>query len=88
VISCDTGPMHMARALGTRVIALFGPSDPQRTGPYQGRVIQKLNNCSNRIHHMHLIPCNRRNCSIPLCMEAIKPSDVIDEIEKNDWDSH
>ena len=86
VISCDTGPMHLARALGSRVIALFGPSDPQRTGPYQGRVIQKLNNCSNRIHYMQPVPCNRRNCRIPLCMQAIKPSDVIDKMEKTDRD--
>jgi ADP-heptose:LPS heptosyltransferase len=84
VISCDTGPMHLARALGTEVIALFGPSDPIRTGPYQCRVIQKSNNCSYQIHDMHPIPCNSRNCSNPLCMKAIKPSDVIDKIEKAD----
>ena len=40
-ISCDTGPMHLARALGTPLIALFGPSNPHRTGPYKGLVIKK-----------------------------------------------
>ena len=34
VISCDTGPMHLACALGTPVVALFGPADPRRTGPW------------------------------------------------------
>lgn len=29
----DTGPMHMAQAVGSRVLALFGPTDPQRLGP-------------------------------------------------------
>jgi heptosyltransferase-1 len=33
-IGCDTGPMHLAAAAGTRVLALFGPADPRRTGPW------------------------------------------------------
>ncbi len=34
VVTCDTGPMHIAVARGARVIALFGPGEPRRTGPY------------------------------------------------------
>lgn len=34
VISNDTGPMHLAAAVGTPVIALFGPTDPALVGPY------------------------------------------------------
>lgn len=34
VIGADTGPLHLAAALGTRVIGLFGPTDPRRNGPY------------------------------------------------------
>jgi len=30
----DTGPMHLAVAVGTRVVTLFGPTDPKRNGPY------------------------------------------------------
>ena len=34
VVSGDTGPMHLAAALGRPVVALFGPADPARTGPW------------------------------------------------------
>jgi len=33
-VGCDTGPMHLAGALGCPVVALFGPADERRTGPY------------------------------------------------------
>ncbi|MFT5291434.1 MAG: heptosyltransferase-1 [Planctomycetota bacterium] len=33
-IGCDTGPMHMAAAVGTPCVVLFGPADPERTGPF------------------------------------------------------
>jgi heptosyltransferase-1 len=34
VISADTGPLHLAAALGTPVVGLYGPTDPARNGPY------------------------------------------------------
>ena len=34
MISNDTGPMHVAAALGKPVVAIFGPTEPRRTGPY------------------------------------------------------
>lgn len=35
VVGGDTGPVHLAVALGTPVVALFGPTDPARNGPYR-----------------------------------------------------
>lgn len=41
VIAADTGPLHLAAALGTRVVALFGATDPARNGPLpHGVVVQ------------------------------------------------
>jgi heptosyltransferase-1 len=34
LVAGDTGPLHLAVALGTPVIALYGPTDPARNGPY------------------------------------------------------
>jgi heptosyltransferase I len=34
VIGADTGPLHLADALGTKVVGLYGPTDPRRNGPY------------------------------------------------------
>lgn len=39
VVACDSGPLHLAVALGTPVVGLYGPTDPARNGPYGGRDI-------------------------------------------------
>jgi heptosyltransferase I len=64
LITTDTGPMHIAAAMGCRVIALFGPTDPRRTGPYgQGHeVIRADVGCS---------PCFKKKCDHMSCMKQI-----------------
>jgi len=66
VITTDSGPMHLACAVGTPVIALFGPTDPARTGPYGlGHTIVRSNlPCS---------PCFLKKCSTTKCMKDITP---------------
>jgi lipopolysaccharide heptosyltransferase I len=39
IIGGDTGPLHLAIALGTPAVALFGPTDPARNGPYRSDAI-------------------------------------------------
>jgi heptosyltransferase-1 len=46
VVAADTGPLHLAAALGTPVVALFGPTDPARNGPVPNGAI--LRNASDK----------------------------------------
>ncbi len=71
VISGDTGPMHIAVAMKSNVIALFGPTSPALTGPYGSgnyKVIQKDVGCE--------IPCYEVECNNRKCMDAITVEDV------------
>ena len=45
-IGGDTGPLHLAIALGVPVVAIFGPTDPARNGPYGGRSVVLRNPAS------------------------------------------
>ena len=75
LVACDTGPMHVAAAQGTPVVALFGPADPRRTGPWgdNHRVVRQLPPCA---------PCNRKHCNQPrhACMEDIQVEHVLEEV--------
>lgn len=76
LLTNDSGPMHMAAALGTPLVALFGSTSEVVTGPYQtGTVIHKHVECS---------PCYQRVCPIDFrCMKRIETDEVYDEIMKN-----
>ena len=71
-IGCDTGPLHIAAALETPCVALFGASDPSRTGPYgqAAGIVARPAPCS---------PCRRRTCNVHghPCMRDISVELVI-----------
>ncbi|MGB9601390.1 MAG: glycosyltransferase family 9 protein [Limisphaerales bacterium] len=77
IIANDTGPMHIAAALKKPVVAIFGPTEPRRTGPYgfpQG-VVQASLPC---------IPCFKRKCKNPIeleCMRLVTPEMVLGKIQ-------
>jgi heptosyltransferase-1 len=50
-IGGDTGPMHLAAAVGVPVVALFGPTDPRRNGPYGTRSVVLRSELSRTSHH-------------------------------------
>ncbi len=75
VISADSGPMHIAAAVGTRVVALFGPTSAQITGPYPLEnhiVIQKEVGCK--------VPCYDSACKDYRCMKAISVGEVAEKL--------
>lgn len=79
VVTHDTGPLHMAAATGTKVIALFGPTPAHRFAPRNAVVLEtKTEKC----------PCydvygNFTACSEPECMKAITVDMVLDRIKNS-----
>ncbi len=76
VVTNDTAPVHLASALGTRVIALYGPNTPVAYGPLgaQGVALYQELGCS---------PCIRNSnaktsfCRVPICLSSIDPAAVL-----------
>lgn len=75
VIATDTGPMHLAAAVGTPVVALFGATAPWRTGPFgKGHeVVHAGWPCS---------PCFRKRCDTRECMSHISVDQVFDAVTR------
>jgi 3-deoxy-D-manno-octulosonic-acid transferase/heptosyltransferase-1 len=75
VVSTDSGPAHIAAAAGARVVALFGPTAPWRTGPFGNghQIVRTDLKCS---------PCFERECPTKACMEDITVSDVLEGIDR------
>lgn len=77
VVSGDSGPMHIAVAVGANVIAIFGPTSPAVTGPYgRGKytVLRGDVTCD--------IPCYDASCRDNRCMKAVNPHVVLKAIEE------
>lgn len=75
LVTTDSGPMHLAAAVRTRAVALFGPTDPARTGPYGPghRVIRRELPC---------MPCFRKHCEDPRCMTEISVNEVFSAVKE------
>jgi lipopolysaccharide heptosyltransferase II len=75
-VSNDSGPMHLAGAVGTPVVAFFGPTDPGRTGPSgsPARVLDRYVFCS---------PCFRTECPYRHeCLREIAVEDAVRAVEE------
>ncbi|MFH1355271.1 MAG: lipopolysaccharide heptosyltransferase II [Candidatus Omnitrophota bacterium] len=76
-ITADTGPLHIANAVGAKkIIAIFGPTAPEITGPYPLKnvtILRKDIGCR--------IPCYEVKCKNNRCMKAVIVDDLIKEIK-------
>jgi ADP-heptose:LPS heptosyltransferase len=75
LVGIDSGPTHIAAAVGTPVVALYGPTDPAVTGP-QGP------DCIVLRREMPCSPCRKPTCADRLCMAAISPEEVVEAAAK------
>ena len=77
LVTVDTGTMHLATALGTPVVALFGPTDPALTGPYlktaRGSVLAAGVGCQPCVN----TPLQKR-CAFNRCMSEIPAGQVLE----------
>lgn len=72
----DSGPMHLAAAVGTPVVAIFGSTEPRHTGPRGPghRVLRQPVDCS---------PCYRKECPTDLrCMRAVTVDQAADALRE------
>ena len=74
-LSADSAPLHIASAMKTPFVGLFGPTDPKRHIPPSETciVIDKNLKCS---------PCYKPRCSKKRCMKSISPQEVLEAIKK------
>jgi len=78
VVTNDSGPMHLAAAVGTPVVAIFGPTDPALTGPYgKGHTVLRA--------ALPCAPCFNGRCTNPdsmACMKGISVAEVLAAVQK------
>lgn len=76
LVTNDSGPMHLASAVGCNIVALFGPGDYNRIRPYgppdRWRVLRKMVPCA---------PCYKQICNDHRCMRLITVEDVFSTIK-------
>ena len=78
-LTVDSAPLHIAAALNTPLIGIFGPTDPNITGPFRpsadAMILRESVDCS--------IPCYKESCSYQYkCMSQIKPRAVLEAFGK------
>ena len=76
MLSGDTGPMHIAAAVGTPVVALFGPTRPSRNGPWSPSDVTVSRDAVCQCHHL-------RRCRLEtMCLLDVQADEVLAAIER------
>lgn len=74
-VSCDSSPLHIAAAMQVPFVALFGPTDPRRH-------LSEAEHCLVLKKDLPCSPCYKSKCKTKLCMELIKPQEVLEAIKQ------
>ncbi|MFI5056864.1 MAG: glycosyltransferase family 9 protein [Candidatus Acidiferrales bacterium] len=83
IVGGDTGPLHLAIALGTPAVALFGPTDPARNGPYPRRVPSSATAHEDIVLRApHSVTSHRRGDAPDPSMLAIEVGAVLDAVRR------
>lgn len=78
LVTNDSGPMHVAAAVGTPVVSIFGPTSPVRTGPYGA-------GHATLTHEIPCRPCFSRTCRNATsleCLTGLSPDRVIEAVHE------
>jgi lipopolysaccharide heptosyltransferase I len=76
MVSGDSGPLHLASALGVPVVGIYGPTDPLRNGPWNPH------DSACTIHY-ECSPCYQRTCPIGIqCMKKMEVNPVLDAVKR------
>ena len=74
IVGLDSGPMHLAAALRKPGVALFGPTDPERNGPYSKSIVV--------LRHPSAATTYKRGTSIDPALRALTPQVVADALAR------
>ena len=76
LITNDSGPMHIAAAMGTPTVAIFGSTDPVNTAPWSDRAVVVQ-------HRVPCSPCHQRTCPIDhRCMTGVTAVMVMEAVQR------
>lgn len=78
VVSSDSGPLHIAASVGSKIVGIYGPTSTVITGPRTDSAVEVLSkevNCR--------IPCYVENCTKDrVCLRSIEPQEVFESITR------
>jgi heptosyltransferase-2 len=77
LITNDSAPMHIAAAIGTPQVTLFGPEDPAAFHPYTDPGLYEIA-CAD----IGCRPCRKDECGQPLCLDLITPESVFEKCRR------
>jgi heptosyltransferase-1 len=75
-VSGDTGPLHIATAVGTPTVSIFGPTDPDRNGPWDPQDLSVSRFASCQCHYL------RRCRESSWCLAGVPSSEVTAAVQQ------